>query len=301
MRFNSIFDMVGNTPSLKIGSAKFGMPPIYLKLEGSNPTGSVKDRACVFMLRSALESGSLVPGKVLLDASSGNFACALAFYGQILGFASAVAVSSKLTAEKREFLKYFGAIIHDIGDFTIQGNEFCRGLSAQYPQDYFFVDQLHNWHNPKAHFQTTGPEILSEFPNLAAVVCSLGSGGTLTGVAQYLKERAVQVRIVAVECASGSRIPGTGTFVDGDYVTPFIREARSKNLFDYTVRVTEAEAAESVRLLLKQGVFAGLQTGAALHAATVSLSRIDTTGVVVVISGDAGWKSLDKLVALTYQ
>jgi cysteine synthase len=150
---------------------------------------------------------------------------------------------------------------------------------------------------------TTGtiPKRTSKLLDLRYCLNFPTSGGTLTGVAQYLKERAVQVRIVAVECASGSRIPGTGTFVDGDYVTPFIREARSKNLFDYTVRVTEAEAAESVRLLLKQGVFAGLQTGAALHAATVSLSRIDTTGVVVVISGDAGWKSLDKLVALTYQ
>jgi [CysO sulfur-carrier protein]-thiocarboxylate-dependent cysteine synthase len=300
MKFNSIFDMVGNTPSIKIARANAGAS-IYLKLEGSNPTGSVKDRACVFILQSALSTGSLVPGKILLDASSGNFACALTFYGGILGFATEVAVSSKLTTEKGEFLKYFGATIHTIGDFTIQGNEFCRQLSSQRPQDYFFLDQLHNWQNPKAHFETTGPEILSEFPDLVAVVCSLGSGGTLTGVAQYLKEEAPGVRIVAVECASGSRIPGTGTFVDGDYITPFILEARTKGLFDYTVQVTEAEAAESVRLLLKQGIFAGLQTGAGLHAATVSLPHFGTTGSVVVISGDTGWKSLDKLSQLTYE
>lgn len=297
VKFNNVFDMVGNTPSIKIDSVDSPLPSMYLKLEGSNPTGSVKDRACVFMLRCALASGLLAPPKVLLDASSGNFACALAFYGRIFGFASAVAVSSKLTAEKREFLKYLGATIYEVGDFTIQGNEFCRKLSAESPQDYFFVDQLHNWHNPKAHFDTTGPEILSEFPDLATVVCSLGSGGTLTGIAQYLKGKVPQVRIVAVECASGSRIPGTGAFVDGDYVTPFIHEARSKNLFDYTVRVTEAEAARSTCLLLKQGIFVGLQTGAAVHAATVSVSRFCTTGPMVVVSGDAGWKSLRKLVA----
>ena len=104
-----------------------------MKLEGNNPSGSIKDRACVSILQSALKEGTLAPGKTVLDASSGNFACALALYAKCLGYSCEVAVSSKLTAEKRAFLVYLGARIHKVGDFTIQGNEFCRKLAESHP------------------------------------------------------------------------------------------------------------------------------------------------------------------------
>jgi cysteine synthase len=298
--YDHIFDMVGHTPSMRLRLPNVKLPPLFLKLEGYNPTGSIKDRACVFMMSSALKDGSLGPGKAVLDASSGNFACALAFYARILGHSSVVAVSSKLTSAKREFLKYLGTKIYEIGDFTIEGNEFCRKLAQDNPSDYYFLDQLHNWQNPRAHFEGTGPEILSEFPDVAMVIGSLGSGGTMTGVAQYLKQANPEIKIVTVECSSGSRIPGTGSFVDGDYITPFIRDARKNGLFDETIQVTEAEAAKSVRLLLEQGVFVGLQTGAVLHATLSNLTKFSVTGPVVALSGDIGWKSLDKLVALTF-
>jgi cysteine synthase len=298
MTYEHIFDMVGHTPNLRFRLQDAKMPPLFLKLEGLNPTGSIKDRACLFMMQCALKDGSLVPGKAVLDASSGNFACALAFYGRILGYSSVVAVSSKLTSAKREFLNYLGTKIYEIGDFTIQGNEFCRKLAQDNPRNYCFLDQLHNWQNPRAHFESTAPEILFDFPDIALVVGSLGSGGSMMGIAQYLKQAKPKVRIAVVECASGSRIPGTGTFVDGDYLTPFIKEGRSKGLFDETVQVTESEAAESVRLLLDQGIFGGLQTGAVLHATLTCLAKSRVAGSVVALSGDIGWKSLDKLISL---
>lgn len=297
--YQDIFDMIGDTPNLRFRLPGDKGLPVFFKLEGHNPTGSIKDRACASMLRYAVQDGSLVPGKIVLDASSGNFACALAFYSRILGFSSAVAVSSKLTSAKREFLRSLGTEIHEIGDFTIQGNEFCRQLAQSYPSRYCFLDQLHNWRNPRAHFEGTAREILRDFPDIAVVVGSLGSGGAMTGVAQYLKESRPDVKIVTVESASGSRIPGAGAFIDGDYITPFIQHARSKGLFDETVPVTELEAAGSMSLLLDQGIFAGLQTGAVLHATQIYLARCDVTGSVVVLSGDIGWKSLDKLVQLT--
>jgi cysteine synthase A len=130
-----------------------------------------------------------------------------------------------------------------------------------------FWDQLHNWANPRARYASTGPEILAEFRDLAMVVGSLGSGGSMTGVAEYMREFAPQVKIAVVESAPGSRIPGTGSFLEGDYVTPFIQRARERRYFDFTVRVTEAQAAVMSRLLLARGVFGGLQTGGVVHAA----------------------------------
>jgi cysteine synthase len=271
---------------------------MYLKLEGYNPTGSIKDRACTFMLRAMREEGKLLPGMTLLDASSGNFACALAFYGKMAGYRSAVAVSSKLTAAKREFLLYLGATIHPVGDFTIQGNDFCRSLAEHHPDEYCFLDQLHNWNNPRAHLESTGPEILAAFPDVGMVVGSLGSGGTMMGVSQFLKATAPHVSIVVVECAPGNRIPGTGSFQEGDWITPFIRKGYDEAYFDACVRVTEADAAHSTRFLLQQGFFCGLQTGGVVHAAVSYTASHRIEGSVVILSGDTGWKNLDKLLAL---
>src|SRR5579872_4292858 len=193
MKYQSVLDMVGKTPSVRVCINGAHCSGLFLKLEGFNPTGSIKDRACVFMLRSALENGELTAGKSVLDASSGNFACALAFYSRMLGYEATVAVGSKLTEAKRDFLKYLGATVHPVGDFTIEGNAFCRQLAAQSPEKYCFLDQLHNWRNPEAHYRTTGPEIMSEFPNATVIVGSLGSGGTMTGVGKYVKEKAPRV------------------------------------------------------------------------------------------------------------
>lgn len=294
--FSNVFDMLGRTPNLRLnmGGCNAAM---FLKCEGTNPTGSVKDRACGFILQSALATGVLKPGMTLLDASSGNFACALAFYGKVLGYDSELAVTSKLTAAKRAFLSYLGATVHQVGQFTIDANIFCRKLVDQHPERYYFLDQLHNWGNPEAHLETTGPEILSDFPDVAMVVGSLGSGGTMMGVAQYLKHRVNDISIVVVECAAGSRLPGTGTFVEGDYVTPFIRKGYAEGYFDERVRVTEAEACRVARSLLADGIFCGPQTGGVVHAALTLAAEKKVHGPIVVLSGDTGWKNLDKLLA----
>ena len=298
MRYENIMDMIARTPSVRVNHITSVRAPLFAKLEGWNPTGSIKDRACAFMLQSAIRSGALTPAKTVLDGSSGNFACALAFYGRIMGYDATVAVSSKLTAAKRDFLTYLGASIHYVGDFTIQANEFCRKLAEESPDEYCFLDQLHNWDNPKAHYQTTAPEILTEFPDVEMIVGSLGSGGTMAGVGEYMKQTAPHVKIVTVESASGSRIPGTGTFVDGDYVSPFIRKAREQGHFDLTVKVSEQDAASATRILIDQGIFCGVQTGGVLHAALTGASLANIRGPIVMLSGDSGWKNLDKLMPL---
>ena len=131
------------------------------------------------------------------------------------------------------------------------------------------------------------------------VVGSLGSGGTMAGIAEYMKSAAPHVKIVVVESASGNRIPGTGAFIDGDYVTPFIQRAYQEKYFDHKVLITESEAARAVQLLMEQGIFGGLQTGGVLHAAIERAKAWNLKGRIVALSGDTGWKNLDKL--LTYR
>lgn len=297
MRYDHLMQTVGHTPHILVRQEVSGAPRIFVKLEGCNPTGSVKDRACLGMIRGALERGELRPGMTLLDASSGNMACAIAFYGRLFGHDATVVANSKLTKDKENFIEYYGAKLHRVGDYTIEGNRFCRELVEQSePGRYCFLDQLHNWDNPRAHFETTGPEILLDFPELAMVVCSLGSGGTLLGTAQFLKQQRPGVEVVAVQAAAGTKIPGTGSFDDGDYVTPFIRKGFDEQLFSRVVKVDERDAVAGTLELRDHGIFAGLQTGGVWRAALACAAELGVVGDIVIISGDTGWKNMDKLL-----
>ena len=272
---------------------------IWVKLEGFNPTGSIKDRASVFNIKGAIEDGSMQPGRTLLDASSGNMACSIAYYGAILGYPVTVVCSSKLTSDKAQFIRYFGGRLEEIGDFTIEGSRHCRDvIMAAEPERYVFLDQLHNWNNPRAHYETTGPEILADFPEVQAVAGSLGSGGTMNGIARYIKEHRPAAKIITVEAAKGTKIPGTGAFQDGDYVTPFIEELLQKKWVDDRREVTLAQAQKRTLELARQGFFVGVQTGGVVESAVRAVVEQGICGDVVAISGDAGWKNMDKLVAL---
>lgn len=298
MRFDDVSSLMGNTRCVRVKVPEAAPAQLYLKLEGDNPTGSIKDRAGLYLIRDALASGRLRPGMRLLDASSGNMACAIAYFGRILGYEAKVFSNSKLTEDKKAFILYFGAELEVFGDFTIEGNRRCRELAQAEPDRYCFLDQLHNPVNPQAHYETTGPEILRDFPDLDIVVGSLGSGGSLAGTARYLKQERPQVRVVAVEAASGTRLPGTGAFDDGDYRTPFILSALESGLFDHVVKVDYDRAARRTLQLRDQGIFAGLQTGGVVEAAQRAAAELGSSGPVVGMSGDSGWKNMEKLGAL---
>jgi cysteine synthase len=226
-------------------------------------------------------------------------ACALAYFGAILGYPVIVVCSSKLTADKAQFIRYYGAKLVVAGDFTIEGNSHCiETIVPEAPEKYVFLDQLRNWDNPRAHYETTGPEILRDFPDVQAIVGSLGSGGTMNGVARYIKEHRPTTRIVAVEAAVGTKIPGTGAFSDGDFVTPFIEQLWNGGLVDSRRHVNLRDAENRTRELAAQGFFCGIQTGGVVHAAVRESIDNDFSGDVLVISGDAGWKNMDKLVSL---
>ena len=293
--FESLAGRVGNTPVLEIPAFRHADVRLLVKLEGQNPTGSVKDRACVSMLRAMIRDPEWHESKVLLDASSGNMGCSIAYFGHAIGVSVRIVSSGKLTVEKRNFIEYFGATVETTGEFTIDGNRYCHEIARANPGKWHFLDQLHNPANPAAHTATTGPEILAQAPEVAAVIGSIGSGGTLLGVGRYLKQVNDQIKVIAVEAAPGTRLPGTAALLDGDYRTPFIDEGFSQSIFDLTVRVAEAEAIDAARLMSATGLFGGLQTWAVIAAASHAVQSLDLRGDVVVISGDTGWKNIDVL------
>jgi len=300
MRYDDVFALVGGTPCVRVPAPEVEQARIWLKLESMNPSGSVKDRAAVSILRAALDDGSLRPGKVLLDASSGNFACAVAYYGRQLGYDALLVSSSKLTEDKASFIRYYGAELHKTGDFTIEGNRWCRELvEREGPESrYCFLDQLHNWANPEAHYRSTGPEILADFPEVAMIVASLGSGGTLCGTGRFFKQRRPQTRIVAIEAASGTRLPGTGAFDDGDYVTPFIEKGFAAGWFDHRQQIRLEEATAWTLRMRDLGLYCGIQAGGVLHGTVQAVRDLGVEGDVVAVAGDAGWKNMDKLTPL---
>lgn len=296
--FYSNLDRLGNTPIVKIEYESYKDGELFMKLEGENPTGSIKDRPALSIIRHEISVGRLHKGKTIIDASSGSYGCAISYFGKILGYPVKVISGSKLTEDKKNFIEYFGAELILKGNYTIEGNIYCKELYEKEPDKYCFLDQLHNWKNPESHFNTTGPEILSSIPDLEAVVFSLGSGGTLNGIAKYIKSIKPNIKFIGVTAASGTKIPGTGSFVDGDYITPFIKEIHDLRLMDYTAEIDMNSALEGVKYLRNQGFFVGVQTGAVFEGMMRGISKLKISGKVLMISGDAGWKNMDKLINL---
>ena len=291
--------MVGGTPCVRFVSEETGRARVFIKLEGDNPTGSVKDRPCLWIVRTCWSVAKLQPGMTLLDSSSGNFASSVAFFGKVLGYPTEViANKAKVTPDKLAFMEYFGAKVKQMGQFTYEGNQYCRALAeGAGGEKYCFLDQLHNWANPRAHYEGTGEEISTDFEDLVLVVGCLGSGGTMLGVGEYMREHRPGVAILAAQAGSGTVIPGMGAFDDGDYETPFITKGLEEKLYSLASVYLESAAQRTLELK-EQGIFCGIGTGGTLHAALEKIKEDEIEGEVVVISGDSGWRNMDRLLAL---
>ena len=291
--FHSVLDLIGNTPIVDV-SVLSPNPRVRIlaKLEGQNPGGSVKDRIALSMIEQAEKDGRLVPGSILIEPSSGNTGIGLAMVCGQRGYHIKIVLPTNVTPERRQMLEAFGAeIIDSPGSEGSNGAvKLARELAEQHP-DWVFLYQYANPANPQAHFESTGPEILADVPDITHFVAGLGTSGTLIGVGSFLKKMKPDVQVWAVEPPSGEMVDGLRNLDDG-YIPPIFTDNNGFELLDRKKVIGPRESLEVTRRMVTEcGVFAGISSGAIMAAAIKCAAEIDE-GVIVTIVCDAGWKYL---------
>ena len=291
MRYNSILDIIGNTPLVELKS--FSPHPgvqIFAKLEGFNPTGSVKDRIAKLMIEEAEASGIIQSGSILLEPTSGNTGIALAMIARVKDYAFTAVTPDNVTQERRQMLELFGAnIVFSDGASGSNGAVKLAQELASKDDRYVMLYQYGNDANPRAHYEGTAPEIINNLPDLDVFVAGLGTGGTLTGNARRLKEYNPAIRIIAAEPLQGEGVQGLRSLQDG-----FVPPVLDQSLLDAKMLVSSVDAIRRTRQLKDQeGIFAGPSCGAALHAALRVAAGLEH-GKIVVILADGGWKYLSE-------
>ena len=286
---SSLLDLVGSTPLVEL--QRLSPKPsvrIFAKLEGQNPTGSIKDRVAVAMIDAAEASGELTPGRRLLEPTSGNTGISLALVARLRGYPLTCVVPANVTEERRRMLRLYGADIVDSP--AEEGSNGAVRLAlelAARDSSLFMPFQYANEANPRAHYEGTGAEIIAALDRVDVLVAGLGTGGTLMGAGERVRETFPDVVVAAAEPLPGDEVMGLRSLADG-YVPPILDVAK----LDRKLLVTNAESVAGLRLLLgSEGIFGGVSSGAVVHAALRLAAELET-GVVVCVLADGGWKYL---------
>ncbi|HEX7949939.1 MAG TPA: cysteine synthase family protein [Candidatus Limnocylindrales bacterium] len=288
-RFESILDAIGYTPLVEIPrmSPNPGVR-IFAKLEMLNPTGSVKDRVAKYLVEDLEARGLLHEDSIILEPTSGNTGIALAMIGRRKGYRVALVMPDNVTNERRQMAALFGAeVIDSPGALGSNGAIALAKHLVSKDERFVMPYQYGNEANPKAHYETTGPEILADCPEIDVFVAGLGTGGTLMGVSRYLREHKPGVRVVAAEPLPGELVQGLRSLDEG-----FIPEILDPSLIDAKYLVSNRDAIAALReLVFREGIFAGPSCGAVLVAAA-RVAREMTGGTIVALLPDGGWKYL---------
>ncbi|HLN76031.1 MAG TPA: cysteine synthase [Nocardioidaceae bacterium] len=293
MLFNSLLDSVGGTPL--VGLPRLSPTPdvrLWAKLEDRNPTGSIKDRAALKMFEQAEKDGTLTPGCTILEPTSGNTGISLAMVAKLRGYRMVCVMPENTSEERRQLLRMWGAeIVSSPG--AGGSNEAVRvaKIMAKDNPDWVMLYQYGNPANALAHYEGTAPEIYTDLPSVTHFVAGLGTTGTLMGASRYFREHAPHVRVVAAEPRYGELVYGLRNMDEG-----FIPELYDPSLIDARFSVGPRDAVRRVRELLEQeGIFAGISTGAILHAALAQARKSVKAGEradIVFVVADGGWKYL---------
>jgi len=290
MAYDSILDAIGNTPMVRLNHLSPGPDvSVYAKLEGYNPTGSVKDRIALFMIRAAEESGELQPGQMVLEPTSGNTGISLAMVCRTKGYPLLCVLPDNVTPEREALLRAFGAHVVYAENATSTNDAVFKAqqMVQDEPGRYFMPYQYGNENNPRAHYETTGPEILRDVPDVSVFVAGLGTGGTLTGVGRYLKDNLSDVKVVAAVPHPGDLVQGLRALEEG-----FIPPVLDESVLDGRIVVDSVSSFRMTKeLMQKEAIFAGISAGAVLRVAIRAAERLES-GNVVALLADGGWKYL---------
>ena len=293
MRYDSLVDSVGRTPLV-------GLPRLspsadvrlWAKLEDRNPTGSIKDRAAVYMIDAAEKDGSLSVGDTILEPTSGNTGISLAMVAKQRGYQLVCVMPENTSIERRQLLEMWGASIvsSPAAGGSNEAVRMAKAMAAEHPE-WVLLYQYGNPANALAHYETTGPEILADLPAITHFVAGLGTTGTLMGCGRFLREHVPGIQVVAAEPRYGELVYGLRNIDEG-----FVPELYDESVLTTRFSVGPAEALKRTRELVEQeGIFAGVSTGAVLHAALGSAAKAVEAGVradIALVVADAGWKYL---------
>jgi len=290
-RYSSLLDAIGHTPLVEV-SRFCPNPDVHLlvKLEGTNPTGSVKDRVARYLIESLESSGQLSPDSIILEPTSGNTGISLAMICCLRGWPLTVVMPSNVTRERRELLAIYGATIVDSpADLGSNGAVAMARRMAADDSRFVMADQYANPANPRAHYETTAPEIIEDCPEIDVFVAGLGTGGTLTGVGKRLREYRADVKVFAAEPMPGEMVQGLRSLDEG-----FVPEVFDASVLDGRFLVTTAESIDALRTLTQvEGILAGVSSGGVLAVASRVAEQMES-GTIVALLADGGWKYLSE-------
>lgn len=284
----SLLDAIGGTPLVGLPHIAPEGTQLYAKLEGQNPTGSVKDRIAKAMIEAAEQANQLDDDRILLEPSSGNTGISMAMICRLKGLRLEIVMPESVSVERRRMLEMYGAEVHlSPGDQGTNGAIRVAQEMADGNPKYLMLNQYENVANPRAHEEGTAAEILADLPDIDMFVAGLGTGGTLTGVGHALKRHDGDIRIVAAEPPAGDLVQGLRSLDEG-YVPPIL----DADVIDRKFMVTSQDAFAATRTLFeREGIFAGISSGAALHVALRAIEVVGSKRCVVLLA-DGGWKYL---------
>ena len=289
--YGNILDTIGNTPIVRINKLWTNKKvEIYAKIEGANPTGSIKDRIALKMVEQAEEEGTLVPGKTIIEPTSGNTGIALAMIGAVKGYAVEIVMSAAVSVERQKMISAFGAkvILTAADEGTDGAIRKARALVAQSPEKDFMPDQFTNRYNKLAHYSTTAEEMIRDTQGrITHFVSALGTSGTLMGTAKRVKELSPHIQIVEAHPVKGHYIQGLKNMSEA-----IVPEIYDPSRIDISIMIDSEESFDMVRRIVREeGIFCGMSSGAAMLAALKVAETLES-GIIVCILPDRGEKYL---------
>ena len=292
---NNVLDMIGNTPMIKLNN--IGNSNLYVKLEKYNPAGSIKDRAVYYMVENLEKNGILKKGDVLVEATSGNTGIALSMIGSLKGYKVIIVMPETMSIERRTLMKAYGAkfILTD-GSLGMKGSIEMMNKLLSENTNYISLKQFENEYNPLAHYETTGVEIYNQVKDIDIFVCGVGTGGTISGVGKYLKEKNPNIKVVAVEPEGSPVISKNkkGSHKIQGIGAGFIPKNYNENVVDEVMTITDEESYEGVRIMAqKEGILVGISSGANIYAA-LKLCEMYPDKKIVTVAPDG----IDKYMSM---